>query len=199
MREAEYILYAIGGIMITILFTRGVEIALGHFPYDPAWTPVSDLAAGAFTGLSLSAREAWDTVFLWWHSLIILGFLVYITYSKHLHIITSGFNVLFTSERPKGALKAMHIDLEAMSEDDTFGAAKITDLSWKQLLDTMTCTECGRCQSQCPAWSTGKPLSPKLLIMDMRDHMFEHGDRLLAAKRESDEKFQEVISQLPPM
>jgi Fe-S oxidoreductase len=199
MREAEYILYAIGGIMVTILFTRGAEIALGHFPYDPAWTPVSDFAAGAFTGLSASAREAWDTVFLWWHSLIILGFLVYITYSKHLHIITSGFNVLFTSERPKGALKPMHIDIEQMSEEETFGAKKITDLTWKELLDGYTCTECGRCQAQCPAWNTGKPLSPKLLIMDLRDALVEHGPVLLEAKRRGEEEFKQALMSLPDL
>jgi Fe-S oxidoreductase len=199
LKEADYILYLIAGIMVTILMTRGAEISLGHFPYDTRWTPVSNLAAQLFTGMSVAARDALDTIFLWWHSLIILGFLVYITYSKHLHIATSPINVLFTSERPKGALKPMHIDVENMSEDDTFGVGKLTDLTWKQMLDGMTCTECGRCQSQCPAWNTGKPLSPKLLIMDMRDHMFEYGDQLLAAKRESDEKFQEVIAGLPPM
>ena len=199
LKEADYILVAITGIMVTILFTRAAEISLGHFPYPTQWTPVSDAFAGLFDGLSLAAREAVDTVFLWWHSLIILGFLVYLTYSKHLHIITAGINVLFTSERPKGALKPMEIDIESMSEDDTFGAAKLTDLSWKQMLDGMTCTECGRCQSQCPAWNTGKPLSPKLLIMDARDALFEHGPALLAAKRESDEAFAAAVAELPDL
>ncbi|MDQ3954647.1 MAG: heterodisulfide reductase-related iron-sulfur binding cluster [Actinomycetota bacterium] len=199
LKEADYILYAIAGIMITILFTRGAEISLGHFPYDTDWAPVSNAAAQLFEGFSLEARDAIDTVFLWWHSLIILAFLVYITYSKHLHIITSGFNVLFTSERPKGALKPMNIDIEQMSEDDVFGAPKVTDLTWKQLLDTMTCTECGRCQSQCPAWNTGKPLSPKLLIMDLRDQLFENGPRLLAAKRESEEAFAQAVEELSPL
>jgi Fe-S oxidoreductase len=199
LKEADYILFAISGIMLTILFTRGAEISLGHFPYNTDWTPVSNAAAQLFEGFSLEAREAIDTVFLWWHSLIILAFLVYITYSKHLHIITSGFNVLFTSERPKGALKPMNIDIEQMSEDDVFGAPTVADLTWKQLLDTMTCTECGRCQSQCPAWNTGKPLSPKLLIMDLRDHLFENGSRLLAAKRESEEAFATALEELPPL
>ncbi|MDQ3984966.1 MAG: heterodisulfide reductase-related iron-sulfur binding cluster [Actinomycetota bacterium] len=199
LREADYILLAIGGIMLTILFTRGAEISLGHFPYDTDWTPVSDGVARFFEELSAEAREALDTIFLWWHSLIILGFLVYITYSKHLHIVTSGFNVLFTSERPKGALKPMHLDIEQMSEDDVFGAAKVNDLTWKQLLDTYTCTECGRCQSQCPAWNTGKPLSPKLLIMDLRDHLFENGSKLLEAKREGDEAFAKAIEEVPPL
>ena len=199
LKEADYILYAITGIMLTILLTRGAEIALGHFPYDTAWTPVSNAFAQPIEQLSHGTQEALDTVFLWWHSLIILGFLVYITYSKHLHIITAGVNVLFTSERPKGALKPMYIDVEQMSEDDTFGAGKLTDLTWKQLLDGMTCTECGRCQSQCPAWNTGKPLSPKLVIMDTRDHLFDHGTRLLTAKREGEEAYAKALEELPPL
>ena len=199
MKEADYILIAITGIMVTILLTRAAEISLGHFPYDTRWTPFSNAVAQLFENLSVEARDAFDTVFLWWHSLIILGFLVYITYSKHLHIITSLPNVVFTSERPKGALKPMYIDIENMSEDDVLGVGKITDLTWKQLLDTFTCTECGRCQSQCPAWNTAKPLSPKLLIMDERDALFEHGPALLAAKREGDEAFAAAIETLPAM
>ncbi|MGI8775076.1 MAG: (Fe-S)-binding protein [Actinomycetota bacterium] len=198
-KEAEYILWAISGIMLTILLTRGAELSLGHFPYDERWTPATAAVARQLEGFSLATREAIATVFLWWHSLIILGFLVYITYSKHLHIITSGFNVLFVSERPKGALKKMDIDIDSMSEDDRFGAGRITDLTWKQLLDTMTCTECGRCQSQCPAWNTGKPLSPKLLVMDLRDQLFAAGPTLLDAKNESPEAFQAALKQLPAL
>ena len=62
------------------------------------------------------------------------------------------------------------------------GAATITDLTWKQTLDLYACTECGRCQSACPAWNTGKPLSPKLLVMNLRDHLFEEGPPILEAK-----------------
>ena len=199
MREAEYVLFAIAAIMVTILLGRAAQIALGHFPYDTTWTPVSYAVSLLFSGLSTEVTDAIDTVFLWWHSLIILGFLIYITYSKHLHIVTSGFNVLFTSERPKGALKPMHIDLEAMSEDDTFGANVVTDLTWKQMLDGMTCTECGRCQSQCPAWNTGKPLSPKLLIMDLRDELNKRGPHLLGAKRKGDEELQSTLGTLPAL
>ncbi|MGH2828262.1 MAG: (Fe-S)-binding protein [Actinomycetota bacterium] len=197
--EATYILYAIGSIMVTILLGRAAQITLGHFPYDTVWTPVSYAASQMLSGFSTEVVDALDTIFLWWHSLIILGFLVYITYSKHLHIITAGFNVLFTSERPKGALTPMNIDLEEMSEDDTFGANVVTDLSWKQMLDGMTCTECGRCQSQCPAWNTGKPLSPKLVIMDLRDQLFETGPRLLDAKRASEEELRTAVGTLPPL
>jgi Fe-S oxidoreductase len=197
LREADYILLAIGGIMVTILLARASAIALERFPYDVDWVPLSNGAASFLDALAPETLEALDTVFLWWHSLIILGFLVYLTYSKHLHIITAGINVLFTSERPKGALKPMHLDLEGMNDDDTFGAAKLPDLTWKQLLDTFTCTECGRCQSQCPAWTTGKPLSPKLLIMDLRDHLFEQGPTLVAAERAG--TLDQAVSQLPPL
>lgn len=199
LREADYILLAIAGIMLTILLSRAAQISLDVFPYDTRWTPASAGAASLFENLSLAAREAIDSVFLWWHSLLILGFLVYLTYSKHLHIVTAGLNVLFTSERPKGALKPMHLDIENMSEDDRFGAGKVTDLTWKQLLDTFTCTECGRCQSQCPAWNTGKPLSPKLLIMDLRDHLFENGPRLLEAQKAGDEAFAAAVAGLPSL
>jgi Fe-S oxidoreductase len=199
LREADYILFAIAAIMITILLTRGAQISLGRFPYDTWWTPLSSLAAHVFGGASLHTRDVLAAVLLWSHSLIVLGFLVYITYSKHLHIISSPVNVLFTSERPKGALKPMRLDLEEMSEDDVLGAHKLTDLTWKQLLDGYTCTECGRCQSQCPAWNTGKPLSPKLLIMDLRDHLFEQGPKLLSAKRTGVDALEELVGELPPL
>jgi Fe-S oxidoreductase len=199
LEEADRILLAIAGIMVTILGARAVAIALDHFPYDTEWVPLSSTFAALFDGLSTTTMEAFDTVFLWWHSLLVLGFLVYITYSKHLHIVTAPLNVLFTSERPKGALKPMHLDLETMSEDETFGAAKITDLTWKQLLDGYTCTECGRCQSQCPAWATGKPLSPKLLIMDLRDHLFERGPDLLKAKRTAGDGLGAARAELPAL
>ncbi|MBA2427783.1 MAG: 4Fe-4S dicluster domain-containing protein [Actinobacteria bacterium] len=192
LREADYILAAITGIMVTVAGARGAEIARGLFPYDTRWTPISRAVSGLFDGVAAGRLEAADTAFLWSHALLILGFLVYLTYSKHLHIVTAAINVLFTSERPKGALKPMHLDLENASEDDSFGAGVITELTWKQLLDSYTCTECGRCQSQCPAWATGKPLSPKLLIMDVRDHLFEVGGGLLSSTNGA-------AAELPPL
>ena len=68
-----------------------------------------------------------------------------------------------------------------MTEDTVFGTGQIAHLTWKQRLDLISCTECGRCQDQCPAWATDKPLSPKLLIMDLRDQLFAAGPELLAA------------------
>ncbi|MDQ3224484.1 MAG: heterodisulfide reductase-related iron-sulfur binding cluster, partial [Gemmatimonadota bacterium] len=199
LREADLILGAIAGIMATVLLSRAVQIVLGLFPYDTRWTPVSDAVAAPFDGLSQASLGVLDTLFLWMHALLILGFLVYLTYSKHLHIVTAAINVLFTSERPKGALRPMHLDVETMSEDTALGAGVVTDLTWKQLLDLYTCTECGRCQSQCPAWATGKPLSPKLLIMDLRDNLFAAGPDLLAAKKEGPEALAAAVAELPAL
>jgi ferredoxin len=110
----------------------------------------------------------------------LLAFLVIVTYSKHLHIGLAPVNVLF-SRRPDGLgpLEPMRsngrvLDFEEADPDtDVFGVGKIEDFTSKGLLDLGTCTECGRCQSQCPAWATGKPLSPKQVILNLRDHAFD--------------------------
>jgi Fe-S oxidoreductase len=93
--------------------------------------------------------------------------------------------VFFSNTKPRGTLRPLKIDMEALEASDempVLGAASLTDLTWKQNLDLYTCTECGRCQNVCPAWNTGKPLSPKLLIMNLRDHLFEEGPKILAAQ-----------------
>jgi Fe-S oxidoreductase len=113
---------------------------------------------------------------------VIFGFTIIVTYSKHLHIATAPLNVL-TKREPDALRELLPVtdadgkpidfaDVENLSEDTVFGKGKIEDFTWKGYLDFATCTECGRCQSQCPAWNTGKPLSPKLVIMDLRDHLF---------------------------
>jgi Fe-S oxidoreductase len=186
LQAADRILLAISAIMVSIIGLRATDIATGHFPYPRSAAYLSSfVATHVFGGLGHGAAHAWNLAFLWAHSLIVLGFLVYLGYSKHLHIITAPFNVFFssTASRPRGALKPLDIDLEAMGDDDVIGAASLTDLTWKQLLDTYTCTECGRCQSACPAWATGKPLSPKLLVMELRDHLMAQGPGLVAARR----------------
>ncbi len=112
---------------------------------------------------------------------VIMGFLVFLSYSKHLHIAVAPINVAF-SRRPRalgGLDKTPDMDMEHVREDSVFGVGIIEQFTWKQMLDFVTCTECGRCQSVCPAWNTGKPLSPKLVIMGLRDNMFASADRLL--------------------
>jgi len=171
--QAWVILAMIGGVVVTLPLYRGAREARGTFPYGgPAFA--SHAVGRLLDGLAPATLRLLDEGFLLTHLAIVLGFLVLITYSKHLHILTAPLNVAF-SRRPKalGPLSTPLIDPEQMSEDDVFGAGKVEDFTWKQLLDLTTCTECGRCQDQCPAWNTGKPLSPKLVITDLRDHLFE--------------------------
>ena len=184
--EAYRILGLIFWIVLTLFLARGARIALGYA--EPrAWTPVSRAASEAIAALP-DAWERWGMwTMLWVHLALILGFLVYLGYSKHLHIATSAINVFFASTRPRGTLTPLRIDLEAAEGDMHLGAATITDLSWKQELDLYACTECGRCQAACPAWNTGKPLSPKLLVMDLRDHLFEQGPKILEARKTGQE------------
>lgn len=168
MEEGDRILLAILGIVGTLLLWAATRIALGLSEH-PGAMPVSNLLSGLFgTG---KATEVAERVFVWGHLLLVLGFLTYLPKSKHLHIITAAPNVYLAKNGPSGHLAPLRIDLEGPEEDLRFGAAVATDLTKKQVLDLLTCTECGRCQEVCPAWATGKPLSPKLLIMGLRDHV----------------------------
>ncbi|GIU98237.1 MAG: (Fe-S)-binding protein [Actinomycetota bacterium] len=168
LREADLILAWILGIVGTLLAWNATRIALGLAPHESSM-PVS----GALARLAGSAAEvpAAERALVWSHLLLVLGFLAYLPGSKHLHIITAAPNVLLSKTRPSGALQPLRIDLDAPEDEIRFGAGVATDLSRSQILDLFTCTECGRCQEVCPAWATGKPLSPKLLIMDLRDHV----------------------------
>ncbi len=184
LREADLILALILSIVLTLLGANGARIARGIAEAPPTWTPVSRLLSLPVGDLSAGALRWLEAGLLWSHLALIFGFLVYIPHSKHLHIVTSAFNVFFHKPGPMGALTPLRIDLEAAEvEALRLGTASLEDLSWKQVLDLYSCTECGRCQAACPAWNTGKPLSPKLLVMNLRDHLFEEGPRILAARR----------------
>jgi Fe-S oxidoreductase len=167
MQEADRILFAILAIVVTLVLWNASRITLGLT--DPGPRPVSDLLSGLFAGGD--GTEIAERILVWSHLLVILGFLVFLPGSKHLHIATAAANVWLAKGGPTGRLEPNRIDLEAAEEDIRFGVATQQDLSRKQMLDLFSCTECGRCQEACPAWATGKPLSPKLLIMDLRDRV----------------------------
>ena len=180
--QAWLILLLIFFVIATLLLYRGAQVEIGHFPYSD-WAFASHAVGNIFSGLSHGVVQALETTFVLAQIGAIAIFLVVIMYSKHLHIFVSEPNVLF-SRRPiaLGALATTpNMDPEELSEDDVFGAGEITHFSWKQLLDLLSCTECGRCQDQCPAWNTGKPLSPKLVIMDLRDNLFGRAGTLLGS------------------
>jgi Fe-S oxidoreductase len=169
-------------VMITLLLYRGAQTNVDHdFPYSD-WAFASHAVGRLLAPLGASTNEALSTVFVDLNVIVILGFLVFLVHSKHLHIVTAPINVAFSRQpRALGPLGPTPlIDVDNMDEDTVFGAGKVEHFSWKQMLDFVTCTECGRCQSQCPAWNTGKPLSPKLVIMDLRDELLRSSDRVLA-------------------
>ena len=168
-RDSLVILFLIGGVVLSEWFAEGFRLARYGDP-DMAWAvlagPLSSLLGGVF---SANGQQAGYTLFFWANVALVSGFLVYLPYSKHLHIVTAFFNAGLRKMRPRGELPAM--DLEAA--DARFGIKTIEDLSWKDLLDGFTCTECGRCQEACPAWATGKPLNPKTMIMGIREMSVE--------------------------
>ena len=180
-KAAWFTLFMIAMVIISLLGYRAAQTNVGEFPYG-WWAFASHGIGRAFSGLGKTVNGDLVTGFLLLNITVIMYFLVFVTYSKHLHIFMAPLNVV-TSRRPR-ALGALYstpsMDMEEVSEDTVFGAGHIEDFRWKQLLDLVTCTECGRCQAVCPAWNTGKPLSPKLLIMSLRDNMFESAPRLLA-------------------
>src|SRR5204863_3554779 len=169
-RDALLILAMIGGVVATELFAQVFEVArYGAVP----GAFVSNALGGALSGVAPATLEAVFGVLWWAHVALVAAFLIYLPFSKHLHIATAFPNIWYRKLAPRGELPAM--DLER--EDATFGLKSLQDLGWKDLLDGFTCTECGRCQAACPANATGKPLNPKAFIMGIRDMAVdaEHG------------------------
>ncbi|MFD3521341.1 heterodisulfide reductase-related iron-sulfur binding cluster [Streptomyces sp. NPDC058653] len=191
--QAYFVEYVILVIGLAILTLRGLEGALHHVDsYDPAYW-VSYPLVLAFKGLSLGTLQ--NLVYL--TAMIKLGvtmiWAITIGLNTNMGVAWHRFlafpNIWFKREADGGtalgALRPMvsggkEIDFEDPREDDVFGVSQVEHFSWKGILDFSTCTECGRCQSQCPAWNTGKPLSPKLLIMSLRDHAHAKAPYLLA-------------------
>jgi Fe-S oxidoreductase len=175
--HAAIILSTILLIMISMLGQNSARIALvadqqGKF-LSAALTPI-------LTSADLSTNRFLFETYWWIHILLVLGFLNYLPYSKHAHILTSVPNVFLTSLKPKGALKPIDLEAEGIEK---FGAADVDDLTWKQLLDGFTCTECGRCSDACPANVTGKLLSPKKIMTDIRHRTAEKGPLLLDGEK----------------
>ncbi len=153
-------------ILITGFAIEGLRIVVTHDPWAN-WSPVG-LTAGKFLAalLPLSALAPLHASLWWFHLVVVLALMAWLPYSKLLHLFTATVNIYFRSLEPKGAM-LKPIDLQA----ETYGVNRIDQYTWKDLLDLDACTECGRCQDACPAFAAGKPLSPKALILDLRDHL----------------------------
>ena len=185
---AWLILFMIFLVIFSFSIFRGASANTGSLPYG--WGAFFSHSMGVLMHpLGITANEWIETVALLAHIAVALVFLVIVLHSKHLHIFLAPINVIF-KRLPNGLGPLLPIesdgkpvDFENPPDDATFGRGKIEDFTWKGNLDFATCTECGRCQSQCPAWNTGKPLSPKLVIMDLRDHWMAKAPYILGEKK----------------
>lgn len=198
--DANIILIVEVLLMLAFLIMNGADYALqakGAEHYAQAGMyPVSSFFADGFSGMSVESLIGIERGMWWFHIIGILSFLNYLPYSKHFHILLAFPNVYYSKLNPKGEfenMEAVKKEVELMfdpsadpyaaaPESDTpperFGAKDVSDLSWKQLMDAYSCTECGRCTEQCPAAQTGKLLSPRKIMMDTRDRLEEVGKNI---------------------
>lgn len=169
--KAGLVYFFLTGLMLCTLLANGmVMIWLGD---EPGWTePIASAVSIVFGWLPQGVAGALFFVFWWGHLLFLLGFLVYVPQGKHAHLIAGIANVWLGRTHKVGQLST--IDFEDESQE-TFGVSKIEEFNQKQLLDLYACVECGRCTNMCPASGTGKMLSPKDLILKLRDHLTEKG------------------------
>jgi Fe-S oxidoreductase len=194
--DANNVLLFTGGLMVSIFLMNAFHVLGSHPDYESSFFISKNLAA-AMTGLNLddTTYHGLYTAFKWIHMLLVLGFAVYIPGSKHLHIVAAGPNTFLRKlEREKG-MSTINFEDENLTQ---YGVANINQMSWKDALDLYSCTECGRCQSLCPAWNTEKPLSPKNLIVDLKKNLHTNKPAILEGKTDQvthviDEKVTEDV------
>ncbi len=170
-KQGVMVLGFIFTIMLSLIVMNGARINLGDDPVDN-WRPVSTITGKAFDGLDEESQEAVEEVAYWIHLGVVLVFLTELPGGKHFHVVTSIPAVFLRNLEPPGRLPP------APEFNGDVGVSKVERFRWRQLLDFYTCTECGRCQEMCPSCGDEQPLSPKLLIMSLRDHLIERGAAL---------------------
>jgi Fe-S oxidoreductase len=177
--DAGLILGAIGALMVTHFLFHAYAIAgaMTAGAAAPGWLPVSSTIAHWLAPLSPAAAERGHEIGYWLHILIVLTFLNYLPYSKHIHLLGALPNI-FTRNRSARRMDLPKLNLE---DENQWGVGRYEQFSWKSLLDTYACTECARCTNYCPAYNTGKNLSPMQLVHDIRYEMLDRvalGDRI---------------------
>lgn len=175
-RDALYTIFFIFSLMSFEVAQTACYLALPANAAELSGKPYiwfSGFVAQLLTGASASeeALAAGYKAAWWAHLVTLLAFSNYVPWSKHSHVFAAPLNIFFMSLEPKGALRKMDLDPEAEDAPEYFGARNLEDLSWKQLFDGLSCTECGRCNDNCPAHLSGKPLRPMDIIVDLKHHM----------------------------
>jgi Fe-S oxidoreductase/nitrate reductase gamma subunit len=179
----------IHGLLMVILVTgfiiEGARMAATELGTDLAyWSPVGLLFAKALTGIGESAQRALHAGLWWLHLLLALGFVAILPFTKLRHILTTSANYLFVDQGPKGGLVTLDMENE---ETESFGAATLSDLTWKDVFDSDACTLCKRCQDRCPAFATDKPLSPMKMVNQLQEIAFGNPGASLAETVGKDE------------
>ncbi len=178
-RDAFIILTLIAILMIAFFGLHASEIAQG-IEEAAQYMPISNFAASAFMSGASADSLSWLANFFWWlHAVVLLLFLNYLPYSKHMHILTAIPNCFF-----KSLEKVNTQPREEFTKGSTFGVGQVDQFGWKGLFDSYSCTECGRCSDNCPTTFTGKPLNPRLIIHDIKVNLLKNGP-LLAKKKEA--------------
>lgn len=180
-RDAFIILSLIALLMLAFFGLHAGEIKANEINENAAsYMPVSRFAASAFfSGIPMESLGGYINAFWWLHAIVLLAFLNYLPYSKHMHILTGIPNVFFRS-----LTKVNTQGREEFKTGNVFGVVKIDQFTWKGLMDSYSCTECGRCSDNCPATATGKLLNPRLVIHDIKVNLLKNGP-LLYKKKEN--------------
>ncbi len=169
-RDAFFILSMVALLMIAFLGLHATEIANGAEVADD-YMPISNAVASLFLDSASSDKlDMWAEIFWWIHAIVLLGFLNYLPYSKHMHVLTAIPNCFF-----KSLEKVNTQSREEFTKGNDFGVGLINQFPWKGLFDSYSCTECGRCTDICPATSTGKKLNPRLVIHDIKVNLLKNG------------------------
>ena len=172
------VLLLLGGIIVTGFVIEALRIHVTNPPWE-VWSFIGYTMSKAFAGMDNDTAKILHKVMWWTHTFISLGFIAYIPYSRLLHIITTPANHYKASLKPAGSLEPIR-DFETA---ESFGAGQLEDFTWKQIFDSDACTRCGRCQDGCPAYLSGKQLSPKKLVQDIKTYWLERAPLVLAAKK----------------
>ena len=187
--DALIVLIGISGLIITSFFVNAGKINLGYMEGIDILPPVSLLFSAPMGAMSEGTVRLVTDLNFWLHALFFVVLLIWVPKGKHFHLITGPMNVFFNgnaTHRSGAALRPVGIDWEEMTEDDVVGASRLDQFSWKALFDSYACTECGRCQDQCPAYNTGKDLSPKGLQVDLRMELERAGPIMLKGDADAD-------------